>query len=369
MEDEAGIPHFVTREYIAEIPVRMANRYTDEDWKKEASYECQTPFVINNDPLMRVVYLKSPTASDLIVVCHHCICDGRAIINLLDETLSLLGHPQKELASYESFSSLNDFIPESVRKSKLNLLMVFLAKNVVKLALLAASSKKEIKRVKPYLMHWKLDNEESALILDKCKKEGVSPNAVLAVIFLKAFNSVESIKSYNKLFCAVDMRTFLTSIKNDMLFAFPEMVGLSLKGGGAISFWNQVHLFRDELLLKINKTNVNKAFLLSEQLLPSLSRITKLARADSGAHDFTFSNIGKTCIKENYGVIEVEKLYSPVTIFPFGNPSTLIASTFRGQLDFIITSDEHFLTQANAVAVKEKAMGLLREVVSMPEAC
>ncbi|QNK63848.1 hypothetical protein H7F33_04965 [Pedobacter sp. PAMC26386] len=359
VEGECGIPYFVTDENIRKIPIRVSNRYTDEDWKKETTSECLSSFDVKNGPLIRAVCLKSALASDLILVCHHCICDGKAILNLLDETLRILGQPQTEIGSYHSYGSLQDFIPAAVKNKKSNQLMAFLVEKLVKLALLMVSSKKEVKRVKPFLLHWKLDQKESAVVLEKCKAEGLSPHAILSVVFLKAFGRIQSIKSYAKLYCAVDMRRFLPDIKDDMLFAFPAMIGLRLKGGRTIDCWDQARLLKKELLLKINKMNVNKVFLLGECLLPALSKITKYAKADVGAHDFTFSNIGKTCIKENYGAIEVERVYSHVSIFPFGNPSTIFASVFRGQLDFIITSDEYFLKYEDAVAVKDKAMELL----------
>lgn len=359
-EDETGIPYFVTNENIERIPVRISNRYTNDDWEKQTTAECLTPFDAKKGPLMRVVYLKSAVASDLIMVCHHCICDGRAVLNLLDETLRLLAEPQIDIGTYSAFSSLYDFVPDRVIKDKKNLLMVFLVKQLSRLMLLIVSSKKEINRVKPYLLHWRINEEESAAILNKCSKEGVSLHAVLSVIFLKVFDTIENIKSYKKLYCAVDMRKFVPEIKNDMLFAFPAMIELGLKGGCNIGFWDQVRLFKEELISKINKTNVNRIFLLSEGLSASLPKLAKYAKADAGAHDFTFSNMGKATIKENYGLVEVQTMYSPVTMFPFGNPSTLFASAFRGQLDFMITSDEQFIKYDDAIAIKEKAMELLR---------
>ena len=83
--------------------------------------------------------------------------------------------------------------------------------------------------------------------------------------------------------------------------------------------------------------------------------------------DFTFSNMGCITIKEKYGTVEVENVYSPETIFTFGNPTTLFASAFKGQLDFIITSDEHFLKYDDAIAIKKKAMELLKEVTGVAE--
>lgn len=367
LEDETGIPYFMTDEDIGRIPVRVSNRYTDDDWRKETTLECITPFNAKKGPLMRVVYLKSPSASDLIVVCHHCICDGRAILNLLDETLSLLEQPQMEIGSYNSFDSLSDFIPDAIRRSKANLLMLFAVKRLTKLILLMMSSKKEIKRVKPYLLHWKLEQEESAMICRKCKEEGISIHAVLGVLFLQAFNCMETIKSYKKLYCTVDMRKFVPEIKNDMLFAFPVTIGLNLRKDSKIGFWDQARQFKDDLMLEINKTNVNRIFMISDCLSSALPKLAKYAKADAKGHDFTFSNMGCVNIKEKYGAIEVERLYSPVTIFPFGNPSTIFASAFKGQLDFMITSDEYFLKYEDAVAIKEKAMELLREVTDVPE--
>ncbi|MBB5646221.1 condensation domain-containing protein [Pedobacter cryoconitis] len=361
-EDETGIPYFITNENIGQIPVRISNRYTDEDWEKQTSVECLTPFDAKSGPLMRVVYLKSPEASNLIMVCHHCICDGRAILTLLDETLRLLAEPQTDIGTYQAFSSLCDFIPDRARKSRKNLLMVFLVKKLSRLMLLAVASKKEIKRVKPYLIHWRINEQESAAILSKCRKQGISLHAVLSVIFLKAYDTIETIKPYKKLYCAVDMRKFVPEIKNDMLFAFPAMIELGLKGECNIGFWDQVRLFKEELALKISKTNVNRIFLLDEGLSAFLPKLAKYAKVDAGAHDFTFSNMGNSVIQENYGLIEVQAVYSPVTIFPFGNPSTFFASSFRGQLDFMMTSDVHFLKYEDAILIREKTMELLKEM-------
>lgn len=120
-------------------------------------------------------------------------------------------------------------------------------------------------------------------------------------------------------------------------------------------------LFRNELLTKIGKIDVYRQFMISESLLPLLPKIIKYAKTDKGAHDFTFSNMGNLAIKENYGTFVLDRLYSPITIFPFGNPSTLSTSTFRGQIDFMFTSDEHFLKKSDALQLKAKAMELLFE--------
>ncbi|MBB6501736.1 condensation domain-containing protein [Pedobacter cryoconitis] len=360
-EDVSGIPYFVTLDNIPEIPVRICERYTDADWQEEMTRECLTPFDVLEGPLMRMVWLKSQTVSDLILSCHHCICDGKAVLNLLEEILYLLDQPEMEMDTYESFSSLADFIPDRDRNSRINKLLILLTGRMVRLALLIGSSRKAIQRENPYLIHWRLDKQESASILFKCKTDGISMNAALGVVFLKAFAHVETIRSYTKLFCAVDMRKFIPTIKDNMLFAFPVTIGLGLKAKKGTGLWEMARLFRNELLTKIGKIDVYRQFMISESLLPLLPKIIKYAKTDKGAHDFTFSNMGNLAIKENYGTFVLDRLYSPITIFPFGNPSTLSTSTFRGQIDFMFTSDEHFLKKSDALQLKAKAMELLFE--------
>jgi NRPS condensation-like uncharacterized protein len=358
-EDVTGSPYFVEQNPIQSIAVRTVNRLTDQDWERESIAECLTPFDTRKKPLVRLVWLKSENISNLIFVGHHCICDGRSILNIIDETLSLLGQPEKEIGSYQSFSSIQDFIPAQIRDSKATRLKTQLFSKVAKLALLAVAFKKEIKREKPFLLHWKLSKAESSLIIEKCKSEALSVNDALSVAFLRSFKELETIKSHSRLYCAVDMRKFLPEIGNDMLFAFPVMLGLDLPNKKIVGFWNQAREFKKDLTKKIEEMNVNSLLLYSECLLPSLPSMTKYAKADKGAHDFTLSNMGKVNLSEKYGSLEIESLQSPSTIFPFGNPTTLSTTYFKGQIDFILASDEYFIKQEDALALKKSAMHMM----------
>ena len=358
-EDEARIPYFVKQNPVQKISVRIVKRQTSKDWKKESTAECLTPFDTAGGPLFRLVWIKSDNISDLIFVAHHCICDGRSVLNLIDETLKLLAEPEKELETYESFSSIQNFIPADIRDNNANKLKVRLFSKVAKVVLLLVAFKKEIKRKNPFFMHWRLTEEESLLIIEKCKSNGASVHDALSVAFLRGFKDIETIKSHSRLYCAVDMRKFLPEVKNDMLFAFPAMVGLDLPKKKTTDFWSQAKAFKNELSKKIEEMNVNTVLLYSECLLPSLPRMTQYAKADKGTHDFTLSNMGKVSISEKYNDLEVESLQSPSTIFPFGNPTTLFTTYFKGRIDFIFTSDEYFIKHTDAQTLKEKAMVMM----------
>lgn len=364
LEDEGtGIPYFVKQNPTQNIPICILERITDDDWKKESISQCLIPFDVKNTPLIRLVWLKSSAISELIFVAHHCICDGMSILNLIDETLLLLDNPCAEIGTYSSFSSISEFIPKSIVDKKINTLKIFLFSKLAKLVFLTTAKKKEVTRKNPYLIHWKLDLENSTSILQRCKKKGVSVNAVLCAAFVQAFKSTETIKSFSKLYCAVDTRKFIPQIKSDTMFGYPILIALNTRNNKKTNLWDQAHWLKEELLTKINKFNISNLLMFSECLMPLLPKMIKYAKDDRGNHDFTLSNMGNVKLKENYGSIEVETLYSPATIFPFGNPSTLSITTFRGQVDFIFTSDESFIKYDVAVSLKDNAMKFLKSAI------
>jgi NRPS condensation-like uncharacterized protein len=360
-EDDIGIPHFITQDSPAELDLRMLERYTDKDWQKEATRECLKPFNVRDELLLRIVWLSGKDVSDLIFVGHHCICDGRSVLNIIDETLRLLADPLLDIGTYISLGSVEDFIPEQVRNSRTNRFKTALVAFIAKPALSLVAFKKEIVRDQPYLIYWKLDFELSSAILARCKTVGVSINAAICVAFEKAYKSTVPLKFRDKMYCAVDMRKFLPQVEHNMIFAYPSMIDLSLKKSRSSDFWEQARLIKKDLQGKIDKMDVNSVLMYSESLMPSLAKMTRYAKAERGVHDFTLSNMGRVEIKEQYGRFEVEAVYPHATIFPFGNPSTLFTTSFKGQIDFIFSSDEAFLTYEEAVLLKNEAMRLLAE--------
>ncbi|NQD71307.1 hypothetical protein HP439_11305, partial [Sphingobacterium shayense] len=64
-------------------------------------------------------------------------------------------------------------------------------------------------------------------------------------------------------------------------------------------------------------------------------------------------------IPRTYKNFEVETVYSPTVAFPWLNSNTLVVSTFGGQMDFSFISNEHFLSQEEAVKIKKCAIDLL----------
>jgi hypothetical protein len=98
---------------------------------------------------------------------------------------------------------------------------------------------------------------------------------------------------------------------------------------------------------------------MGEYMHASVKRMVKFLKATDGTHDVTLSNMGKLNIPETYKSFELEAIYNPTVAFPWRNPSTLVASTFKDQMDFTFVSNNVFMSEADALKIKNKTMQLL----------
>ncbi|WP_449438058.1 condensation domain-containing protein [Pedobacter steynii] len=146
-EDAAGVPYFVSSNKLSEIPIRIGERVSDEDWKVQSKLEWNKLFNGKSSPLARVVWLKDAEVSDLMLICPHCVCDGATFVALMSEILELLDNPEKELISYLPFNSMEGLLSQSFKVSKVKalkasffqlLLNCFFFLNLQKVAILQA---------------------------------------------------------------------------------------------------------------------------------------------------------------------------------------------------------------------------------------
>ncbi|MDV2994160.1 MAG: hypothetical protein N4J56_003814 [Chroococcidiopsis sp. SAG 2025] len=89
--DETEQPWFV--EEVANIPLRVLQRQSEQHWQREVETEISTPFNWKQAPLIRAVLLHSPEISELIVVYHHSIADGTSGAYLIQDILQAIAVP------------------------------------------------------------------------------------------------------------------------------------------------------------------------------------------------------------------------------------------------------------------------------------
>jgi NRPS condensation-like uncharacterized protein len=355
--DTEQYPFFIEEEEISAIPLRIVQRQTDEDWLLESEKEWFRLFEDPKKPLAHLVWVKGEEVSEILWVLPHCICDGTSLVTLMRELLCLLDNPSMKLDAYQAFSSVNDFLPSGFntkkkeRKARFYLLMA-------RLFFLMQRKSKKRNLGKNYVIHWKLNPEITAQIINQCKVHGVSVHSLLCASFMQAFQVIQGSQAKRKVISPVDVRHFIPEIKQDQVFAFAPTVELSLKKGNH-GLFDHAGQIKKDLLEKIQKMEARELLWMGEQMHPIVERMIKMLKSSSGGHDITLSNMGKIDIPDKYERFKLETIISPTVAFPWLNSNTLVTTTYNQHMDFTMMSNEDFLSRQKATEIKDKALELL----------
>ena len=96
VEDDDHAPWF-TSEGVKEIPVEIVRRESDDHWIQLVQEASQIPFEFDERPAIRFILVQSPSESELIILCHHIICDGLSLAYLARDLMVHLGDPTREV--------------------------------------------------------------------------------------------------------------------------------------------------------------------------------------------------------------------------------------------------------------------------------
>lgn len=354
-----GGPWFILNPAVKEIPVRVEERIEDDDWLNISRAEWYHHFNGENEPLARVIWLKSPAVSELLLVLPHCICDGSTCVTLMREMLCLIDDPLYDLQGYSSFNSVRELMPANFFASKSRFVKLRLFSLLGKLFFLFKNTAPPANTGTNYAMHWKFDRDQTATLTLLAKTAGTSVHAALCVAFMKAFKEVRGVKAHGKVICPVDIRKFVPEIKADHMFAFAPIVELTTDHKVAADFWERARKLKADLTGKIDSMEVYDLLWTSEYFHNSVNKMIRFLKATDGTHDITLSNMGRLDIPEHYQSFDVETIYSPTVAFPWRNPNTLVVSTFSGRMDFTLMSNNAFLNEQEAAEIRDIAVGLL----------
>lgn len=360
LEDEKH-PMFVFRHDPEQIPLRIVPRRGDQDWRAETISEWERPFCLSREPPVRLTWIRadSDEVSELLLVGHHCACDGASLVTIFRELLTITDQPNLELEPYEPFVSLGHLIPAAARPDwKMRL-------SVRSKAALFHAFARTIRTVTPgatgehYLIYWNADAESSAAFSARCKAEGTTPYAAMCVAFLDAFRRIMGPKFKNKMMCPVNIRRFVKDLDGNQMFNYAPTVPLSLNGGAADEFWAMARLLRESMMSKVDRLKAVEQLMTAEHLHSSASKLISLLLKSSASYDFAFSNVGRLEIPETYTDFRLERFLGVTAALPWRNATTLVTTQFRGQTDIAFVSKENFLPHSKALAIHERAVQTL----------
>ncbi|ASK30028.1 hypothetical protein CEY12_07855 [Chryseobacterium sp. T16E-39] len=351
--DEKNLPWFEVPQQAVPIPVRIVTRKGEDDWQEESRKEWQTIFDHENLPLIRFVWIRGEGISDMLFAFHHCLSDGGSAMAFLYEFLKVLDNPVADIGIENPILGIEDVVPSSILTNRRQRLK---AKFIGRIAATAIKyfpmRKKAIDRQNDYLIHWKFDQQTTQQLISYCKSMGVTVNTFLSATLLEAFKKVRGTAAFNKVSCPVDIRRFATQIKEDHIFAFGLMITIS--SNEKKSFSDNLPLMQESVDRDTSRLNPYMTMMVMESGHDALENFTKLLKKGKSVNDCMFSNLGRIQIPHEYRQFIVDTIFSPSVIGPLGNTTTMVASTYRGEMDFSFMGSEGYLPHSEALAIRDE---------------
>lgn len=377
VKDIGGRPCFVLQDEPAPISLRIVER-GENDWQTEVRKEWVTPFDAGIEPLVRLVWLRGEKVHELILVGHHCICDGIAGTNLLRECLSVYDEPDHDLGSYDALGGVEDIVPADLLQSQRFRYRAGWKIVVLRLALSLKRHRKRrhtaphISAEQMYFHRWHMGQGMTQTLIERCHAENVTVLAAASMAFMQAFRDVLGPQSVRKICTMVNARRFLTGLRGDAMFGIAPSITLGMKGLpppqdiSADGFWSRARATKEDLTRRVEHMGADLyCYLVGlEGLHRDYAKFVAYFDAAPAVRHLTVSNVGRLDLPQQYRTFRLEKVYSPLVMVSPTPANTVVISSFGGQLEFAIISDEDSLARAEALAIEQRAMTILRTCIA-----
>ena len=217
--DREGQAWLVT-ERVPDFELQVYEKRGDTDWLERISEQDLVPFRMNVGPLVRFILLTSESSSDLILYMHHVMSDGLSALYVMEDLLSLIGEPGKELPPLPLPVDVVKNIPPNVgrhtpgiERSVMGRMNARWRKNKVTFSdddFVKLQEKRYEERDRAILLS--LTVAETSALTEKCHMKGVTVNSVLLTALLTAKYAVPGLAEVipDKLRVVVNLRDKLT---------------------------------------------------------------------------------------------------------------------------------------------------------------
>ena len=404
-EDDNRDPWF-TSEGAGEIPVEVVPRESADDWIKVVQASCQIPFEFETQPAIRFILVQSPTTSELIILCHHILCDGLSLAYLGRDLMEHLGDPARDVDTLPDPVPIErDNIPDDV---SLNAVAKFFINRINKKweqekVLFDQEDYRDL--TEAYWMNYthqtlsiELSEAQTSALVDRCRVEKVTVNSALSAAFLGAQTVVQGEKPYHpSIGVAGSLRDRLQTPVGEVMGFYAGVVTLKYKYDSNHGFWDNARsfhkkvrplftnkkLFRDVLtwcyldptlleaihfkkiggLIPEHFSRYQKlsAFATRDDVVLSVLKRDKIESLDRIAMGTAVTNLTRLDFPSRYGALELDRLImNPGGAFPLVNVNLVLgAVTCPGRLSLLVEFVEDNVDMGTMERIKGEAMGFL----------
>ncbi|MHA2224124.1 MAG: condensation domain-containing protein [Candidatus Hodarchaeales archaeon] len=396
-----------TSEEVKEIPIEIVTRQSDEHWIDMYHNACKIPFEFDERPAIRFILVQSLEISELIILCHHIICDGMSLAYLARDIMTHLGDPTRDV----------EVLPDPVPMDKDNLPQDVSINAIVKYFTNRISKKwkkNEIyfdqedyknlneaywKIYKHQMLPIELSEAETSALVERCRKEGVTVNTALTAAFVGAQSVIQEDKVNPSIVIAGNLRDRLLRPAGEAMGYFAGGLSLKYKYDSKKNFWENArklhqkvkplytnkNLFKElipwcylepgimeslcyKMIGKLVPSNFPRYKKLStfsnqDDVVSSLLKRQKMNSLDKPFLGTAVTNLTRLDFPKTYGSLELDRLImNPGGMFPLAIVSLVLgAVTCAGKLSLLIEYAEETIDSKTMEKIKEKVLNFILE--------
>ncbi len=407
IEDENETP-WLTSEGAGEIPVATVPRESDDHWIRVVQESCRIPFEFDTQPAIRFILVRSPNTSELVILCHHILCDGLSLAYLARDLMVHLGDPAREV----------ELLPDPIPIERDNMPAGVSANAVVRFLINRMNKRWEAEKVvfdqedyrnlnNAYWTNYphqvlsvELTEAQTSALVERCRSNEVTVNSALSAAFVGAQAIVQGEKPFHSTIgVASSLRDRLPRPAGETMGFYAGLVRLRYRYDGSRGFWDNARQFHRAVRPLFTNKNLFQSLLVWCYLEPTImeainfkrlgglvpkgsSRQQKLAAfstrddvvlailkrekmdsLDRVTMGTAVTNLTRLDFPREYGALELDRLImKPGGGFPLANVNLVLgAVTCAGKLSLVIEFVEDNVAVKAMEEIRDGALGLLLE--------
>jgi NRPS condensation-like uncharacterized protein len=358
-------------------------------WLTKASEEQQHLFPLDKGPLIRFILLQSDNSADLVINCHHSVCDGLSLVYLIRDII-------RELAATENAHSpqihpitSEHNLPEGGSLALFQRAFIWWMNRIWERKHISFDEadyqtlhRVFWQRVKGNrILSWALTNPQTTTLVSRCKSEEVSVNSAIVTAFLAAQHELQdhSLPYFGNISMPVNIRSRLTPSVGEDFGLYFSSFKTRLVYDQKYEFWRNARSIHGRVKQLLSDSSVftlhRQMQLLNPTLIDSMyftkygvfqDRFARFFLRLTGDHrintSMDISNLGRYDFPVEYGSLRLEGVVGPTSSSDFQEKYVGVI-TIGGRMFFTFTYWENLLSDTMATQIKEVAMSYLENAV------
>jgi hypothetical protein len=407
VEDENGNP-WLTSEGAKAIPIETVPRESDDGWIRVVQESSQIPFGFEPRPAIRFILVQSPDVSELLILCHHILCDGLSLAYLARDLMVHLGDPAREVEPLPDPVPIDrDNFPEGVSANAMVRFMINRMNKKWEAEKVVFDQEDYENLVAAYWQHYQhqvltaeLSEAQTGALVERCQKEQTTVNSALTAAFVGAQTIVLGDRPFHSsTLVAASLRDRLPRPAGEVMGFYAAAVQPKYRYDGRRGFWDNARQFHRKVLPLYTDKNLFQEALAWCHLDPTILeaiifktlgglvpegssryqkisafgtrddtvlRILKRDKMDSLdriLYGTTVTNLGRLDFPRTYGTLELDRLImKPGGAFPLVNFNLVLgAATCAGKLSLLLEFVEDNVDVRTMKEIRGRALGFLLE--------